>query len=133
MIVDWNCKTTSHIPHYDVPENPIRKFPGIGEPRQVRVSILRYEVGIHYYVSVNIENNPFWSDSEQSWIITNDDLDVREDHESERSNRFESFSRAVRWTHLYCVKHFSDRKMYKVIDEWQETDWLDPKDYPEEP
>jgi len=130
MPVDWNCETTSHIPHCDVPKNPTRKFPGIGEPRRIRVSILRYEIGIHYYVSVEAENNPFWNDSEQSWVVTSDDLDVREDHESKR---FDSFNRAVKWLHLYCVKHFSDQKMYRVVDKWEEDfDWLDPETYPEE-
>ncbi len=46
----------------DIPKPHIRKFYDYGK-RRVRISIMRYSMGLHYYVSIEEEDNPLWDTS----------------------------------------------------------------------
>jgi hypothetical protein len=89
----------------DIPDPHVRRWPGDAKPRDVRVHIMRYYgIGIHYYATVEEEDNPLWDEATQCWRVAWDDDAARGRHFD--SHACLSYHWAKWWAKAVLEKHF---------------------------
>lgn len=79
----------------DIPKPHRRLFSDRRRKRAVRVEISRfYGIGVHYYVSLQLENNPVWNRETKTWQLAWDDTVGRG---TTVTMRFNTESQAKQW------------------------------------
>jgi len=123
----------------DIPKPHRRKFPEFG-PRQVRVHIMKYYgIGVHYYASVEEEDNPiwnpltygekdsYWKDTERGnevvgWQIAWDDREGRGRRFNSPGTKSPYWIR--KWVRETIKKHFRPFDAYEFEDMMGKRMWF---------
>jgi len=111
----------------EFPKQGRRRFgPKSKAKREVELSIHRYyQIGVHYWVSLHEENNPFWDAKEKAWRECWDDPEVKGEFMNFQAP---SIASAKLWVKQQVKKHFPTkthtvRNGYCGLEEREERLW----------
>lgn len=80
----------------DLPKPHRRFYDDKRRKRPVRISVIVYSIGKHYWTTLHEEDNPIWDEKEQDWRTCWDDAAARGRIQSKRCNSLVESGRWVR-------------------------------------